>query len=37
MSCCNGLLGENSCTWVLILVIILLLCNGNDDRCGCRD
>lgn len=28
---CNFLGGANSCTWVLILVAILLICNCNDD------
>jgi len=33
MSC---LFGGNSCTWVLILVIIFLLCQNDNDysRCG---
>ncbi len=42
--CCNnkGLFGGNSCTWVLILVIIFLLVKQNDcgrdyDDCGCNN
>ena len=30
----NCLFGGNSCTWVLILVIVCLLCNSCDDDCA---
>lgn len=37
---CNTLFGGNSCTWVLILVVLLLCCNCggstySNDGCGC--
>lgn len=32
---CNGILGDNCCTWVILLVIILLVCNNGD--CGCNN
>ena len=33
----NGLFGCNSCSWVLILVIIFLLCQNGEcgNNCGC--
>lgn len=30
---CNAF-GNNSCTWIILLVIILIACNG-DNGCGC--
>ncbi|BCI59460.1 hypothetical protein [Solibaculum mannosilyticum] len=33
--CGSNFLGGNSCSWVLILIIVLLLINNGDD-CGCR-
>ena len=32
---CNAF-GNNSCTWIILLVIILIACNGNDG-CGCNN
>ena len=32
----NGIFGCNSCTWVLILVIIFLL-SQNGGSCGCNE
>lgn len=31
---CNGLFGGNSCTWVLILVIVFILSQNNFCGCG---
>lgn len=33
---CNNFFGNSSCTWIILLVIILIACNGNDDR-GCSN
>ena len=42
---CNNCFGGNSCTWIRILVLILVCCggcgfggcgnNGCDNNCGC--
>ena len=42
---CNNCFGGNSCTWILILVLIHVCCggcgfggcgnNGCDNNCGC--
>ncbi len=35
--CCNrSLFGGNTCTWVLILVLVFLLVKQNDG-CGCEN
>lgn len=38
---CGSFFGGNSCSWVLILIIILLACGGNtfglNNGCGCND
>ena len=37
--CLNNLFGENSCTWILFFIILLLLCGddfgGSRRGCGC--
>lgn len=34
---CNAF-GNNSCTWIILLVIILIACNGGGDcGCGCNN
>ena len=31
---CN-LFGNNSCSWIILLVIIWVACCGDNDGCGC--
>lgn len=31
---CN-FLGNNSCSWIILLVIIWVACSGNNNGCGC--
>ena len=33
MGCCNN--GCGSCNWIVILIIIILLCGGFNNDCGC--
>ncbi|MBQ2828251.1 MAG: hypothetical protein IJF20_03300 [Clostridia bacterium] len=33
---CNTLIGGGNCSWVIILILILLFCdNGSSNSCGC--
>ena len=34
--CNNGFFGGNIC-WIIILILLLCNCGGNDNRCGCGD
>lgn len=43
MACNNGLFGGNSCSWIIILLILSMCCGGEgglfggSNGCGCND
>ena len=40
MACNNGLFGGNCCSWIIILLVLMCFCGGdngytNANTCGC--
>mgnify|MGYP007089585625 FL=1 len=32
--CMGNLFGNGGCTWILFIIVLLLLCNNDNNRCG---
>ncbi len=46
MSCNNGLFGGNCCSWIIILLVLMCFCGGDNGctnsnygcgNCGCQN